>query len=90
LLLLQGDLERSLKLPVSPFCDRGHKHDYAKSQQGFLDFICLPSFNALRTFVDTPGLQVDCVDVLKANRDFWLRKSDERTQQLLDVTSHQQ
>eukprot|EP00741_Cyanophora_paradoxa_P021311 tig00021348_g20571.t1 len=42
----QGDRERLLGLPVSPFMDR-EKANMAQSQLGFLDFVVLPLLNAL-------------------------------------------
>mmetsp|Transcript_35165 Transcript_35165/g.31652 ORF Transcript_35165/g.31652 Transcript_35165/m.31652 type:complete len:148 (-) Transcript_35165:583-1026(-) len=39
----QGDQEIELGLPLSPLCDR--KCNVAKSQQGFLNFICKPLFD---------------------------------------------
>eukprot|EP00928_Gymnodinium_smaydae_P020359 TRINITY_DN17869_c0_g2_i1.p1 TRINITY_DN17869_c0_g2~~TRINITY_DN17869_c0_g2_i1.p1 ORF type:complete len:1111 (-),score=197.07 TRINITY_DN17869_c0_g2_i1:41-3373(-) len=43
----QGDEEHSLGLPLSPLCDRSTVDDIAKSQKGFLSFVCLPLMQAL-------------------------------------------
>jgi len=42
----QGDRERVLGQPISPLCDR-NKDKEARAQTGFVDFIVLPTFNAL-------------------------------------------
>jgi len=42
----QGDEEKRLGLKVSPLCDR-ENFEFAKSQVGFLTFICLPTWTEL-------------------------------------------
>ncbi|CAE8623560.1 unnamed protein product [Polarella glacialis] len=42
----QGDKEKRLGLPISPLCDR-EGFDLPKSQAGFLQFICLPTFTEI-------------------------------------------
>jgi len=39
----QGDLERQRGMPVSPLCNR-HDADLPRSQRGFIDFVCRPSY----------------------------------------------
>lgn len=64
---LQGDRERDLGLEVSPFMDR-EKPSMAKSQLGFLDFVCKPLFQSWESFLqDDIGL----VRQLEANYDEW-------------------
>ena len=41
--LEQGDQERVEGMVVSPLCDRS-KLNIAKSQRGFIDFVCRPVF----------------------------------------------
>eukprot|EP00929_Paragymnodinium_shiwhaense_P118658 TRINITY_DN9056_c0_g2_i1.p1 TRINITY_DN9056_c0_g2~~TRINITY_DN9056_c0_g2_i1.p1 ORF type:complete len:1018 (+),score=213.73 TRINITY_DN9056_c0_g2_i1:115-3168(+) len=46
---LQGDEELKLGLPISPLCDR-EGFDMAKSQMGFLQFVCLPTWTEAARF----------------------------------------
>eukprot|EP00727_Mastigamoeba_balamuthi_P009964 m51a1_g5590 putative camp phosphodiesterase (857) ;mRNA; f:646363-649551 len=65
--LRQGDEEKRLGLPVSPYMDRNDT-DQVKMSLNFVDFIGLPLFNSLaRVFRE---MQI-CVDRLKSNRKFW-------------------
>lgn len=50
-----GDLERAAGMQLSPFCDRYKDTDLAKSQMGFLNFVCTPFFAAAERAL--PGLQ---------------------------------
>lgn len=43
----QGDEERNQGFQVTPLFDRGNVNDIGKSQKGFLEFVCLPLFEAL-------------------------------------------
>ena len=68
----QGDEEKRLKIPVSPFMDR----DTTKlggAQLGFVEFICLPVFEALDSYV---GLG-EVIDTLRSNRNYWKSKKDD-------------
>lgn len=47
---LQGDIEVSLGLPISPLCDR-KAHNLAKSQIGFIEFVVKPCFSVLTDFL---------------------------------------
>lgn len=49
----QGDQERELGLPISALCDRNAMADIGKSQKGFLEFVCMPLFEALTVFHET-------------------------------------
>ena len=42
-----GDVERTLGMPISPLCDRRKDTDIAKSQLGFLRFVCRPFYAAV-------------------------------------------
>lgn len=46
---LQGDKEKELGLPISPFMDRT-KPNLCKSQVGFIDYICKPLYECLASF----------------------------------------
>jgi hypothetical protein len=69
---LQGDKERELGLPISPFCDRT-KTVRSKCQISFMDFITLPFFTTLAEF--EPRLQT-CCEHLQSNKKFWLEHPD--------------
>ena len=63
----QGDMERSLKLEISPMMDRRNAN-VEKSQIGFIDFFITP---LLATWVAiTPQASI-CQEYLKTNRAFW-------------------
>ena len=47
-----GDKERSMKVPISPLCDRERDNNIAKSQMGFFKFICIPLFSVVADLVD--------------------------------------
>ena len=42
----QGDMEKSLKLPISPGCDREKHGNMAKQALAFIDFIVYPMYNS--------------------------------------------
>jgi hypothetical protein len=48
----QGDVERHLKLPVSPLCDR-ETVNIADSQLGFLKVLALPLFQQWEDFIES-------------------------------------
>lgn len=59
----QGDEEKKLGIPISPLCDR-QGFQLAKSQLGFLKFICLPTWNAISRFEENwrKRYRHDCTD----------------------------
>lgn len=63
----QGDMERSLKLDISPMMDRRNAN-VEKSQIGFIDFFITP---LLATWVAITPQAVVCQEYLKTNRAFW-------------------
>eukprot|EP00899_Mesostigma_viride_P027130 jgi/Mesvir1/7601/Mv08642-RA.1 len=64
---LQGDEERHLGLPVSPFMDRFNAN-LAKSQVGFFQFVGLPLWNAFTTvFKEFAPILEQC----QANNNYW-------------------
>jgi hypothetical protein len=62
----QGDEERRLGLPISPFMDR-EAPKLAQCQKGFLEFICLPLYEAFDGFVNVPEVFAQ----LQANAAYW-------------------
>lgn len=63
----QGDIEKREKLPFTKMCDREHSTP-AGEQPGFIQYLCLPLYEAnVRIF---PELQC-CVDRLRANKESW-------------------
>ena len=65
-----GDIERAAGLPISTFCDREKDTDLAKSQLGFLQYVCRPLFAAVERVL--PGEFASmAVERLDANRHSW-------------------
>ena len=62
----QGDEERRLGLPISPFMDR-EAPKLAQCQKGFLEFICLPLYEAFDGFVNIPEIFAQ----LQSNAAYW-------------------
>eukprot|EP00158_Paraphelidium_tribonemae_P009356 Partr_v1_DN28842_c4_g1_i2_m33960 putative Phosphodiesterase len=65
----QGDREKELGLPISPYCDRENTN-VPSSQIGFINFICYPSFDALNGFCPLPTI----LENIKANLHVWTPK----------------
>ncbi|KAH3744526.1 3'5'-cyclic nucleotide phosphodiesterase [Pelomyxa schiedti] len=65
---LQGDEERSLSLPISPFMDRENSNPI-KSQQGFISFIVKPLYEAIAKFA--PEVVALPLKHLEDNLKFW-------------------
>jgi len=68
----QGDAERELGLPCSPFCDR-QGTNVAESQRGFFDFIVKPLFPTYNDFLESRRLQVEVLAEMERNYSFWKR-----------------
>ena len=70
----QGDVELKLKMPVSPFMDRKKdKGDFPKGQASFINFIVIPTFEAMAEFLPELAFSLQhCTD----NREYWRRRSD--------------
>ncbi|KAJ3222868.1 cAMP-specific 3',5'-cyclic phosphodiesterase 4D [Chytriomyces hyalinus] len=64
----QGDLEKSLNLPVSPFMDR-ENINVPSSQIGFMDYVLLPLFEAVNKYIEVPHI----LGSLQANREHWVK-----------------
>ncbi|KAI9358881.1 hypothetical protein DFJ73DRAFT_640136, partial [Zopfochytrium polystomum] len=66
---LQGDREKALGLPVSPFMNRDSPsaNNPASAQSGFINFIVAPLFDAFGTWADTSEIMCG----LERNRARW-------------------
>ncbi|KAJ1529111.1 hypothetical protein HK096_009206, partial [Nowakowskiella sp. JEL0078] len=64
--LRQGDMEKNLGIPVSPFMDRDNIN-MPNCQCGFIDFVVSPLFEAYSKFVESPDILFD----LQRNREHW-------------------
>eukprot|EP01113_Clastostelium_recurvatum_P005029 TRINITY_DN12230_c0_g1_i4.p1 TRINITY_DN12230_c0_g1~~TRINITY_DN12230_c0_g1_i4.p1 ORF type:complete len:847 (-),score=179.11 TRINITY_DN12230_c0_g1_i4:67-2607(-) len=62
----QGDIEKSLKMPVTAFMDRTRPTP-AKCQIGFINFIVLPTFKLWTGYVQTP----EVLKTLEDNLERW-------------------
>ena len=60
-----GDKEEQLGLLVAPFMQRATA-DMAHAQQGFIEFLCKPLFEALADYLPDTSIMLDC---LKGNTD---------------------
>nr|KAJ3423179.1 cAMP-specific 3',5'-cyclic phosphodiesterase 4D [Polyrhizophydium stewartii] len=63
---LQGDMEKKLNLPVSPYMDRDNVN-VPSSQIGFIDYVVMPLFDALDKFQPIPNI----LNRLQRNREYW-------------------
>jgi len=66
----QGDAERDLGLPCSPFCDR-QTTNVSESQGGFFDFIVSPLYSAFSEYVDSSRIHIEVLPEITRNREFW-------------------
>jgi hypothetical protein len=64
----QGDLEKKLNIPVSPYMDRDNVN-YASCQIGFIDFVVQPLYAAFVSYQPLPNI----INQLSKNREYWLR-----------------
>lgn len=76
-LFTQGDIEKARGLPVSMYCDR-ETTDLPKSQAGFVNNICLPLVEAWCSFLNSPIVNENCLEQIKANAEFWEGKGKKR------------
>ncbi|KAJ3115749.1 hypothetical protein HDU96_000080 [Phlyctochytrium bullatum] len=63
----QGDMEKRLNIPVSPYMDRDNLN-VPSSQVGFIDYVILPLFEAYNNYIPIPNIMED----LRRNRDHWM------------------
>merc|ERR1719171_2853700 len=66
----QGDLEKELGLPCSPFCDR-ERTKLSEAQRGFIDFIVMPVYSALTEYLASRRLTLEVMPNIEKNRGFW-------------------
>eukprot|EP00743_Colponemidia_sp_Colp-15_P006379 GILK01006866.1.p1 GENE.GILK01006866.1~~GILK01006866.1.p1 ORF type:complete len:736 (+),score=122.25 GILK01006866.1:128-2335(+) len=71
----QGDIERSRKLPISPFCDR-ERQDFAKNQDGFLTVLVLPLYQAWCSYLQVLQIENDCLNQIAENTNYWRSYAD--------------
>jgi len=71
----QGDVEKALHLPVSPFYDRVTTSS-AKCQMGFINVIVKPLYTEFCAFLGDAATS-DCMDCLLANLQAWEENGDE-------------
>ncbi|CAG9310302.1 unnamed protein product [Blepharisma stoltei] len=69
----QGELEKSLGIPVSMYCDKDTT-DISKSQAGFIKNIVSPLFMALNKVMNSQSIEDNCIAQLKINEGFWNSK----------------
>jgi len=70
----QGDREKALGLPVSPFSDRDD-HNLPKSQCGFISFMIQPLFDEFVSFVANSAVSLP-LRYMDRNKDRWERIRD--------------
>jgi len=78
----QGDVERDLKLQVSPMCDR-YTVDIPQSQLGFMKFIVQPTFQAVGNFM--PRVHDTCLEQVAKMMKYWEEQDNERCAHWLAV-----
>jgi hypothetical protein len=79
----QGDLEKSLGIPVSMYCDR-ETTDISKSQAGFIKNIVYPLFCSLNSILLSELIESNCLGQLRTNEMYWLmRRKTIRGQSLI-------
>lgn len=71
----QGDAERALGLPCSPFCGR-NETSLRECQKGFFDFVVYPTFSSLDECLQSQRLQFEVLNQMNSNRQFWHQFDD--------------
>lgn len=74
-LFAQGDLEKERFQTVSMYCDRENT-DIDKSQAGFLKNICVPLYETLGLFLNSKGVNENCIEQQQANFKYWVGKTN--------------
>lgn len=64
----QGDMEKKLGLPVSPYMDRDNMN-VPSCQLGFMDYVVMPLFDSFDRYIQIP----DIVKNLQKNREHWYK-----------------
>ncbi|PRP86202.1 cAMP phosphodiesterase [Planoprotostelium fungivorum] len=70
--LCQGDKEKEMGLPVSPFFDRKNT-DQVKLSLNFIDYLTHPLYSSLTKVL--PKLEV-CLNWMKQSREYWSKQSE--------------
>ena len=65
----QGDMESRMGFVITAATDRGKLGSGAKSQAGFLEFVCLPLFNAWHAFSHDHALLARVADNVRMWKD---------------------
>jgi 3'5'-cyclic nucleotide phosphodiesterase len=66
----QGDMEKSLGIPISMYCDRENT-DTPKSQVGFIKNIVYPLYYSLNFVLSSQDIEESCLAQLDVNQKFW-------------------
>lgn len=77
----QGDIEKSMGIPVSIFCDRENS-ELGESQSGFIGNLVLPLFEVTNEYLESDNIRISCLKQLSANYNYWKtrhRKNDSQT-----------
>ncbi|KNE63099.1 hypothetical protein AMAG_18949 [Allomyces macrogynus ATCC 38327] len=77
----QGDEERRLGLPISPFMDR-HAANYPGCQLGFIGFICKPLYESVHQVCPIPVQMAH----LRSNVEFWEQRKAAGITSVMRVT----
>jgi hypothetical protein len=64
--MMQGDMEKKLNIPVSPYMDR-ESVNVPSCQIGFIDYVVQPLFGALDSYQPIPAV----INRLGKNREYW-------------------
>ena len=83
--LLQGDKEKKLNLPRSPFMDRDFEN-LPRMQGAFIDAIVMPVFKLLAEFL--PHVKDQCIKSLQLNRAFWNSLSNKGILKSIEITAY--
>jgi len=78
----QGDEEKRLELPVSPFMDRD-KTNVPLAQIGFIDYIARPQFELMCGALEIDESRIRCMEYIVNNRAHWsaMQKQQQAAQQ---------
>eukprot|EP01002_Notosolenus_urceolatus_P014093 NODE_524_length_2000_cov_59.356740_g418_i0.p1 GENE.NODE_524_length_2000_cov_59.356740_g418_i0~~NODE_524_length_2000_cov_59.356740_g418_i0.p1 ORF type:complete len:603 (-),score=193.63 NODE_524_length_2000_cov_59.356740_g418_i0:192-1979(-) len=69
---MQGDREKNLGLPISPFMDRSQP-SMAKGQIAFMNYIVIPLFESIADYLPDMRFTVDHVE---SNKSYWQANDD--------------
>ena len=66
---VQGDIEKTLELPISPLCNR-EQDKIPMTQVGFINYVLLPLYESWQNAVNCEVIG-EAIGYLKSNRDKW-------------------